>query len=526
MRRPLLCMLFLVVLVLAWIPGGVAWADTASSDATALASGPLPAGGGQGGPGPGGGGGSAPPPSSPYASASCRGPNNDGTVYPGQQDACTLTAVTTFRAGNRLVVSPAGAFTPVDEAVDSCSGASGVTTATKNFERQTRDPISCSFTVVSGVTVLPGQMLGTAVFRIDVMTAPDTTIRLTVVGCSDGPGSACGGLNILASGPGGTVSSDPPFTVSLIPLTATEGQPYIGPVATISDAEPTASPSEYVADITWGDGTSQTQASMDGWSVIDSHTYLEEGTYFVTVTVTDRDLDHSTMTSGWVTVADAALHPRGAIINTTNPLNATLATFSDDDPNGVVTDYTATIGWGDGSSSPASITQDLTGFDVSGSHVYGNLGPYAVTVHVCDAGGACSDTNSSVLVFAYTSGGNFVVGDGGVTLGSSVTYWSSRWASANTVSSGAPPDDFKGFADHPNGAPACGTNWSTTPGNSAHPPDTVPTYTAVIVSTSVSQDAAHTTGDSAQIVIVKTDSGYAPDPGHPGTGTIVAVLCP
>src|SRR5207302_1730016 len=125
-RRPLLCMLFLVVLVLAWVPEGVAWADTASSDATALASGPLPAGGGQGGPGPGGGGGSAPPPAPPYASASCRGPNNDGTVYRGQQDACTLTAVTTFRAGNRLVVSPAGAFTPVDEAVDSCSGVSGV----------------------------------------------------------------------------------------------------------------------------------------------------------------------------------------------------------------------------------------------------------------------------------------------------------------------------------------------------------------------------------------------------------------
>jgi hypothetical protein len=27
-------------------------------------------------------------------------------------------------------------------------------------------------------------------------------------------------------------------------------------------------------------------------------------------------------------------------------------------------------------------------------------------------------------------------------------------------------------------------------------------------------------------VIVQTNPGYAPDPAYPGTGTIVAVLCP
>lgn len=31
---------------------------------------------------------------------------------------------------------------------------------------------------------------------------------------------------------------------------------------------------------------------------------------------------------------------------------------------------------------------------------------------------------------------------------------------------------------------------------------------------------------SASIVIVHTDPGYAPNPGHAGTGTEVAVLCP
>jgi hypothetical protein len=32
-------------------------------------------------------------------------------------------------------------------------------------------------------------------------------------------------------------------------------------------------------------------------------------------------------------------------------------------------------------------------------------------------------------------------------------------------------------------------------------------------------------GDDKSIVVVKTDPGYAPNPGHPGTGTIVAEFC-
>jgi len=27
-------------------------------------------------------------------------------------------------------------------------------------------------------------------------------------------------------------------------------------------------------------------------------------------------------------------------------------------------------------------------------------------------------------------------------------------------------------------------------------------------------------------VIVKTNGGYAPDPGHAGTGTVIGVVCP
>jgi hypothetical protein len=32
-------------------------------------------------------------------------------------------------------------------------------------------------------------------------------------------------------------------------------------------------------------------------------------------------------------------------------------------------------------------------------------------------------------------------------------------------------------------------------------------------------------GDTEHLVIVKTNPGYAPNPGHAGTGTVVAQVC-
>jgi hypothetical protein len=49
---------------------------------------------------------------------------------------------------------------------------------------------------------------------------------------------------------------------------------------------------------------------------------------------------------------------------------------------------------------------------------------------------------------------------------------------------------------------------------------------AVVVSSSVTKPSSTVSGNITQIVIVKTDAGYAPDPQFHGTGAIVAVLCP
>ena len=72
----------------------------------------------------------------------------------------------------------------------------------------------------------------------------------------------------------------------------------------------------------------------------------------------------------------------------------------------------------------------------------------------------------------------------------------------------------------------CGSSWTSRPGDSADPPASLPAYMAVIIAGSVSKSASAVSGNTVSIVIVRTDSGYAPDPGHPGTGTVVGVVCP
>ena len=53
----------------------------------------------------------------------------------------------------------------------------------------------------------------------------------------------------------------------------------------------------------------------------------------------------------------------------------------------------------------------------------------------------------------------------------------------------------------------------------------VPSYMGVVVTSSVTSDGSQIAGNAVRIVVVRTDAGYAPNPGHPGTGTVVATYC-
>ena len=164
------------------------------------------------------------------------------------------------------------------------------------------------------------------------------------------------------------------------------------------------------------------------------------------------------------------------------------------------------------------------------NHVSQPLGAGTVSVSFAgDVNYLASSGSAATLIYDYAAGvagGNFVIGDLNAVIGQQVTFWGAQWATANSLSGGKAPLSFKGFANHTSTNPvACGNMWTTGPGNSSGPPNSVPTYMAVIVSNTITMSGSTIAGNVPQMVIVKTDLGYKSNPGHAGTGTVVAILC-
>lgn len=132
----------------------------------------------------------------------------------------------------------------------------------------------------------------------------------------------------------------------------------------------------------------------------------------------------------------------------------------------------------------------------------------------------------SIPVVPAATGGTFVIGN--LTYAANpatVTFWGAQWWKLNSLSGGTGPAAFKGFEDMP-AAPTCGQTWTTDPGNSTPPPaGPLPPYMAIIVSSRISQAGSTISGDTQHVVVVRTDAGYQGNPGHAGTGSIVATLC-
>ncbi|HYR50155.1 MAG TPA: NEW3 domain-containing protein, partial [Candidatus Eisenbacteria bacterium] len=199
--------------------------------------------------------------------------------------------------------------------------------------------------------------------------------------------------------------ADAALTESPINVAATEGIAFSGAVATFSDANPNGTAAEFTASINWGDTSSSAGTvvanALGGFTVNGAHTYAEEGNYSVTVMITDAG-GSTASASSFASVADAALTASGVNVVATEGavFSGAVANLSDANPGGMVSDFTATIGWGDGTApSVGTIALVSTGnFSVTGSHTYLEEGSYPVSVSIVDFAGSTAFATSAATV--------------------------------------------------------------------------------------------------------------------------------
>ena len=144
---------------------------------------------------------------------------------------------------------------------------------------------------------------------------------------------------------------------------------------------------------------------------------------------------------------------------------------------------------------------------------------------VTNIAGTITSNSVTVTWIAFAPGGGaFVISDLKGVSGGSVYWWGAQWWKNDHLSTGLAPASFKGL-ELSNPSPWCGQTWTTRPGNSPHPPKTVPGMMAVIVASYITKNGPVISGNIVHIVLVRTNPGYGPNPGHVGTGTIVGQVC-
>jgi hypothetical protein len=213
-------------------------------------------------------------------------------------------------------------------------------------------------------------------------------------------------------------------------ISATEGLAFTNvTVATFSDTLTSSTPDGFSATIDWGDGTTAKADIAPGtvsggngtFSVTGNHTYAEEGIFSVTVKLTDLAPGTATSTAmSTATVLDAPLTITRLFTPTPTlgeAFTSEVATFTDANTGAPVSDFMATILWGDGTTSLGAIQGGNGSFSVTASHTYVNDATTAFTVQIVDKPTAGQGVPAAT---ATASGGvvtpliPFFLGDGGI----------------------------------------------------------------------------------------------------------------
>jgi uncharacterized protein (TIGR03118 family) len=213
-----------------------------------------------------------------------------------------------------------------------------------------------------------------------------------------------GGTASAAAQSAANVADTNALTMSPVTFAAVSGTLFSGTVVTVSDTNLTAPSNIFHASIDWGDGATTAGAVSGGggaFTVSGSHSYAEEGRYAAVVVMADHAPGTASATAT-STAEVAAAPPQVTAVAVSGSEHASLAvkvaTFDQPGANATAGDYTATIVWGDGATSPGSITADGARYDVSGTHTYADEGHDKFSVTVNRNGGTSGAASGTATV--------------------------------------------------------------------------------------------------------------------------------
>src|SRR5262249_19932756 len=163
-------------------------------------------------------------------------------------------------------------------------------------------------------------------------------------------------------------------------------------VATFTDTFAGQVASDLDATINWGDGTTSAGTVSGGsgsFTVLGSHTYATGGSYTFNVSVADDPPGIAAANANGTATINLAgqMGLTSATEGTAVPNGTPVASFSDSNGGDTAASFTATIEWGDGTTSAGTVSGGAGTFTVSGGHTYadeGNFGASAILTRTSD----------------------------------------------------------------------------------------------------------------------------------------------
>lgn len=170
-------------------------------------------------------------------------------------------------------------------------------------------------------------------------------------------------------------------------------------------------PGAWSATVAYGDGSGTQSLTLTDKTFVLNHVYTDDGSYTVTLTVTDDDNGiGADIVSITVNNVSPTVGPITAPLDPTQVNKEITASAAFTDP-GILDTHTALWDWGDSATPTGTVIETNGAGTAIGTHPYITAGVYTITLTVTDKDGD-SGTAQFQYVVVYDSTGGFVTGGG------------------------------------------------------------------------------------------------------------------